>query len=168
MQPINRLTHDFSAMRLEYIALAEKIPRLVGILGKKIMRENFDAQGFKEAAGAVSAWRPRSPVTNSIYDSRSGVQGSVYNSRNPILRQTGNLYNSITYRISGKEIAIGCNLNQVPYAKLMNEGGRVRFGHQTKYVPARKFIGYSSYFSNSVRDMILAKRNEIFNRFRLP
>ena len=67
--------------------------------------------------------------------------------KNPILRQTGNLMDSISYRTNGNVIEIGVfpkikrGANATDYAKIHNEGGTFKmFGKHTKQMPVRQFM----------------------------
>lgn len=167
MKSLLDLTRDFHNARKMYEKLNADTPRIIGIIGVKVINENFNLQGFAANEGAVQKWKPRSKVTNKIYDSRHGVKGSVYSSQNPILWQTGDLKDGVHYIASGKRVRIGVNLNIVPYAKLMNEGGLVKFGSRTVRIPQRRYLGMSQKLSLRSKAEIKRKRQLAFSRFKM-
>ena len=166
MKSLVDLTRDFNASRKAFEALTKDTPRIMGVVGVQVTRENFDAQGFVETVGPSAKWKERSPTTDKIYDSRQGVKGSVYSSKNPILVQTGNLKDGQAYRATERQVRIGVNLNLVPYAKLMNEGGMVQFGKRMVYVPARKFVGMSEKLKFRIDTELKRKRQQAFSKFK--
>lgn len=136
--------------------LSADTPRIIGNECMKSVKENFALQGYDSGYG-VEPWDKRSEKTDKAYDRgkytltrgpRKGQQskyrtganktfkGSVYSSQNPILEQTRNLYNSVTYSIAGNQVFTGVLRNTrgpvLQYAKKMNEGGNG--------TPARKYI----------------------------
>jgi phage gpG-like protein len=109
--------------------LDKNMPRLLGTEAVKDVKSNFDKQGYEG-----QKWRSRSAKTNEQYDRRGNYKGSVFNSSNPILKQTGNLYDSIEYKVTENQVEVGSFLSHIiPYAKRHNEG--------LKGMPQRKFIG---------------------------
>ena len=167
MKPLTDLTRDFHNSRKLFEQLALNTPRIMGKIGVDVTHENFTAQGFVASVGPAQKWKERSAATNKIYDSRKGYKGSVYNSSNPILRQTGNLMDGATYRASQKQVRIGVNLNIVPYAQLMNEGGTVPFGKRMVRIPARKFLGMSQKLSLRIDAELIKKRRQTFSKFKM-
>jgi len=167
MKPISALIHDISELQKKTEELQKKMPRVVGKLGVDAMKRNFVLQGFV-GMGTFTQWKDRSQYTNTIYDNRVkyNLKGSVYNSKNPILTQTGNLKSSLTYRINDNEINIGCNLNQIPYAKINNEGGAKKFGNKWVRIPKRQFLGMSRYLSNQIKQYHLKEIGKIFKKFK--
>jgi phage gpG-like protein len=167
MKSLTQLTRDFHNSRRLFDQLAAQTPGIMGKIGKQVIRENFDLQGFAENEGAVSRWKDRSPTTNKIYDSRKNIKGSVFNSQNPILKQTGQYYDNITSKETGKTVKIGVNPNTVPYAKLMNEGGMVKFNGKMVRVPARPAIKMSAKLRNRIKAELKRKRQQAFSRFKM-
>jgi phage gpG-like protein len=167
MRSLTELTREFHNSRKLFEQLTAQTPRIMGKIGVDVIRENFDAQGFVESVGPAQKWKERSPTTNKIYDSRKGYKGSVYNSSNPILRQSGNLHDGVKYIATQKRVNIGVNLNTVPYAKLMNEGGSVQFGKRWVRIPARKFLGMSQKLSLRIDAELIKKRKQAFSKFRM-
>lgn len=82
---------------------------------------------------AKGAKRPR----NSTY------KGSVYSSLNPILRQTGSLFRSIKYWVSGdgKTVKVGSDDTDVgPGNRIIKYATAMNDGVPSKNIPARQFI----------------------------
>jgi phage gpG-like protein len=171
MRPMSELVKDFHAARKTFEKLSSETPRIMGNIGIKVMKENFTKQGF-DAGGFTEQWKERSPVTNKIYDEgrgkggKSNYKGSVYNSKNPILIQTGNLKSGLSYRTGIKSVNIGVNLNLVPYAKLMNEGGAALFNGKWVYIPKRRFLGWTSKLSLAIKKELILRRGQTFKVFR--
>lgn len=160
MKSLKQLEKDMKESLTNLIELEKNAARNIGIVSVKYIKTNFDRQGYEG-----EKWKNRSPVTNAIYDSRSGVKGSVYNSKNPILLQTGNLRNSINYKIDNKTVFIGTNLNQVPYAKLHNEGGFVEFRGKMVYVPKRKYLGFSKGLEAVIKIWFIINQRKALKKF---
>lgn len=111
---------DVHAAREALRILEEKALRIIGREAVAWIEENFDKQGYDG-----SPWQKRSPATNKAYDKRYGVKGSVFSSENPILKQTGNLKDSIRYKVNGVMVFVGFNTDRVPYGRVHNEGGNI-------------------------------------------
>lgn len=167
MKKLSQLTRDFNAAKNSFAKLSSETPRIMGALGVKVMRENFDAQGFVETVGPARKWKERSKATNAMYDSRKNLKGSVYSSKNPILLQTKNLKNGITYKDSAKKVTVGVNQNVVPYAKLMNEGGLVQLGEKWVRVPARKYLGMSDKLKVRISGELKKRRTQALSKFKI-
>lgn len=131
MKSLNELLADWRKSRVEMEKLNTDLPRIIGTVAVKLVKENFKLSGYDSGTG-VKGWEGRSVKTNKAYDKRRGVKGSVYQSSNPLLMQTRNLYNSVKYGAQGKVVTIGVDTGLIPYAKRMNEGGGG--------IPARKYI----------------------------
>jgi phage gpG-like protein len=148
MKNLSDLKKDFNQIVKNYNSDAGKLPRIVGDIAVKTIRENFLYQRFDEPGG--TKWKDRTPGTDKSYTQGRGKGGkskykrSVFNASNPILIQTGNLRSGIKYIVQGNKIDIGVNLNIVPYAKIHNEGGRIMaWGKTWVTMPKRKYLGYS-------------------------
>lgn len=108
-------------------------------------------QRFVEQRGPDGApWRPLSPVTLAR---RRGVAAGA-----KILRDTGRLANSISYRADGGSVSLGSNVEYAgthQYGAQKGEFG-VRNGHQIPWgnVPARPFFGYSDQDQIDVLEVI--------------
>lgn len=72
-----------------------------------------------------------------------------------VLYDSGNLLNSITYQVSGKQVVVGVNSGMAPYAVFLQNG--------TPNMPARPFIGISKDDNDAVRtavkNYLAAKKN---------
>lgn len=167
MKSLTNLIRDFHNSRIAFEKLHADTPRIYGVIGVKVIRENFDLQGFAESNGAVQKWKPRSETTNKMYDSSKRYKGSVYSSKNPILKQTGNYYDAVNYRATQKQVRIGVNENQVPYARLNNEGGMTTLNGKRVYVPQRKAIGMSQKLKDRAAAELKKKRQQAFSKFRM-
>jgi phage gpG-like protein len=165
MKTLRDLARDFHNSAEEFKRKQKIAPMTIGRIGVIVQKENFTAQGFVESVGPAQKWKERSKVTNDIYDSRKGVKGSVYNSANPILLQSGNMRDNITYRTSAKGVNIGVNLNLIPYAKKNNEGGSQKFGKKWVRIPKRKFLGMSRKLALRIKDKLKQQRMEAFKKF---
>jgi phage virion morphogenesis protein len=75
-------------------------------------------------------WAPLKPSTIALRRRGPMATGSIQ-----ILRDTGRLMNSISYRATSKQVAI---LTNVAYA------GTHQFGYPRRNIPARPFFGYSA------------------------
>lgn len=98
----------------------EEIGRVVtGTTQNRIRTEKTDPAG--------TPWQPWATST-TIARIKKGTasRGLLYDS--------GNLLNSITYQVSGKQVSVGSS--GVPYAIYLQQG--------TPNMPARPFIGYSN------------------------
>ena len=153
MKSISDLVREMNQCEQEIAKLDSQMPRILGAKAVKVTRENFETESYNGVK-----WQPRKAKTNRAYDRRGTYKGSVYNSANPLLRQTGNLFNSIKYVVTGSTIDVGVNLSQVPYAVAHNEGKN----HQ----PKRQFIGYSLKLDIQLRDEIEKRHAKIFNQFK--
>jgi phage gpG-like protein len=157
-----------SNINRNYADFERNLPRYVAKEALDFVHSNFNKEGLEETRGSWTKWKDRSPVTNEIYDNQRslhGLSGSVFSSSNPILKQTGALYKSIKTLITGKNIFVGSNLNLAPYAKLMNEGGRVRFGIKFVTIPARPFLKFTTGLDTRIKNMIIRRRAEILRLF---
>ena len=146
MKTLGELLTDWRASKAAMDKLTTDMPRIIGNECVKLVKANFKLQGYDSGFG-ITKWPPRTEQTNKNYKygragkGKSAYKGSVYNYGNPILLQTRNLYNSVKYIISGNMVLIGCDLNLVPYAQKMNEGGQGRGWHDSvTNTPARQFI----------------------------
>ena len=139
--------------------MTEKMPDIIGTECVRVIKSNF-------VKSNPAGWAARAKVTDIAYDYnrtsayrtpvlekkskyKNPYKGSVVSSKRPILVQTGNLRDSITYDKSGNEVIIGVMPNTKKagalqeahtYAKKMNEGGTGKWGKNTTNTPARKFM----------------------------
>lgn len=108
---LEQLLADLEHARSEIKKLTYDAPRIMGVQAVNFFRLNFEKEGMIRG-GSVSKWKGR-------------IAGTPRNDRK-ILSDRGNLEDSIRYEITGKyEVNVGVDLNKIPYAKLMNEGGKI-------------------------------------------
>lgn len=171
MKTINQLIADWKVTRGALKQLEANTPRIFGAESVKVIRQNFSLQGYDTGAG-VTSWKPRSVDTNLRYDKRSGVKGSVYQSSNQLLKQTGNLYNAIQYKIKGKLIFVGVDASTIPYAQKMNEGGPGKWGKNATDTPARQYLpkkseGPNAKILKAVLKKLTSERQKALKNFKL-
>jgi hypothetical protein len=146
MKSLNQLAADLLAARKGMTALADNLPRIIGVESVKIVQQNFQIEGYDSGNG-ITKWDQRKVATNLAYGGNftyglhriknskraKRYKGSVYSASKPLLRQTLALYNSIAYKASRRRVFIGTNLNAVPDAQAHNEG----LNHEPKrqYMP---------------------------------
>jgi phage gpG-like protein len=171
MKSISDLCRDFDKAKRNLQTLNNDVPRIIGVIAVKTTRDNFNKQGFDSGFG-VSQWQKRSPNTDKSYSQgrkkkgKSRYKGSVFSASNPILVQTGNLKNGVTYKVSGKTVYVGVNLKLVPYAKIHNEGGMIKaFGKFMVKMPRRKFIGFSQKLDAAIKKEVDVKIKSVFQSF---
>lgn len=152
MESMSALLNKWRTASDKMKKLTEDVHRIIGNECVKSVKDNFRLQGYDSGSG-VTPWDKRKPATDKAYDRgkttnsrgqqskyRTGknktFKGSVYSSAKPLLEQTRNLFNSITYSKIGRKVIIGVLSNNkgpvLDYAQHMNEGGRG--------VPARPFM----------------------------
>jgi|GEM_PF-1561141 hypothetical protein len=163
MRNLTDLIADIRKRSSDIQKLEKNMAKIIGVESVKIIRNNFQIQGY-ETGGT---WAKRKQVTNTAYDYnrtaayrtpklgkrsryKNPYKGSVVSSKNPVLVQTGNLRDSITYQINGKIISIGVFPNFIKagakvashtYVKKMNEGGPGTWGKYARTsTTARQFM----------------------------
>jgi phage gpG-like protein len=167
MNGMIQLLGDWRRASEEIIALVDKLPRVIGNIAVKEVKNNFTIQGYDSGAG-VQQWEPRKDSTNKRYTKRYGVKGSVFQADNKILLQTRNLYNAIRYKATKNSVTIGVNLDLVPYAKIHNEGGQGNaFGKASFTMPKRQFMPMPSDTMANPKIMAAAGKKIIFERDRI-
>jgi phage gpG-like protein len=127
---LSRFKKDAAAAK----AAIAKLPRIIGNEAVRSIRGNFAIEGYYDG-NSFKQWAERKPSTNKQYDRRGNYKGSVFNSDNPILKQTGNLRDSVKYKATDKLVRVGTDLDIIPYAQAHNEG----IGKQPKrqFMPTR-------------------------------
>jgi hypothetical protein len=160
------LISDIRAKQAAMKKLQQDMPRIIGVESVRILKDNFKKGGYDSGAG-FTAWKKRSEDTNTAYDYnrtsayrtpklhkksryKNPYKGSVVSSKHPILVQTGNLRDALTYQINGKTVRIGVMPNIAKkkgalkdahtYAEMMNEGGTGKWGKHSTSVPRRQFM----------------------------
>jgi phage gpG-like protein len=166
MPDLDQLESDLNSMQSALENLESRFPSIVGVETVNILRQNFQLQGY-DSGSAISKWNKRSPNTNKAYDYnrtasyrtpklgkvsiyKNPYKGSVVQSKNPLLLQTGNLRDSISYRVSGRIVEVGVFPRQisingvvhdaVAYAQIHNEGGSTMWGKHSVKIPRRQFM----------------------------
>ena len=152
MNLFSELVSKFDKANAEMQALIHDAPRIAGVVGVKVIKENFALQKFDSGNGG-EPWGQRKPATDRAYDRRWGVKGTVYKSSNPILVQTGNLRDSITFEADGSNVRIGTDIS---YAKAHNEGENNE--------PKRKFLDYSPKLETEFKNELDRKTTQIMNK----
>lgn len=148
MKSLRDLLNDWNGTTARINKVIESMPRIIGNEAKRVVRRNFTLQGYDTGQGVVG-WQSRNPKTDKAYDRGKTInkfekqskyrknpgtyKGSVFSSQNPILMQSRTLYNGIKYAVIGRDVIIGVDIGLIPYAKMMNEGGRGIPGRQ--YMP---------------------------------
>jgi phage virion morphogenesis protein len=95
----------------------------------RMLRLRIQRQFEQESAPGGGKWTPLRPSTIARRATRGRWPG-------PMLRQTGDLYRSITYRATSKDLVLGTNW---PYAAIHQFGGRAGRGGRTA-IPARPYM----------------------------
>lgn len=121
MKSMDDLISDFNKAHKAMVNLNNRLPRIIGHEAIEDIHHNFDTESYNNG-NTVTAWPERSEKTNTAYDRRYGVKGSVFNSANPLLVQTGNLKDAITFMVKNGGVKIYVDLDKVPYAQVHNEG----------------------------------------------
>lgn len=133
MKDLNDALKDFREAWIAMEKLNSKLPTVAGVEALRVIEKNFDNESYDTGNGKVK-WEARSEKTNAAYDKRYGVRGSVFNSANKLLRQTGNLFDSIRKRVAGMVVFIFFDTKKVPYGQVHNEGD------SEKNIPQRQFM----------------------------
>lgn len=160
MKPLSQLLTDWRATRAGMEKLTNDIPRIIGNVSVKAVKDNFRIQGYDSGSG-VRSWVKRKASTDKAYAKRWGVKGSVYQASNPLLEQTRNLYNAVMYVVAGRRVDVGVDLSLIPYAKKMNEGGNG--------TPARPYISVNAPSAKILKEAqkkIVSERDKLMKDFK--
>jgi phage gpG-like protein len=151
MKNFSDLIRDFRMKNAAMKKLRDDMPRIVGVECVRQIKAQF-------VKANPAGWAARNTATDKAYDyarrkgaktatgrkakAKNPYKGSVYSSKNPILKQTGNLRDSITYRVNGQMVNIGVFSEKViKYARIHNEGLTFKaWGKHTAKMPKRKFM----------------------------
>jgi phage gpG-like protein len=107
-KPLHELPDDMARDLQALEEIIRHLPDTIGAMAVRDARRNFRRQGFDG-----SKWKAR--------------KGSVRNGGRAILIDRGVLRDSIRYWHKGNErIEVGVDQTKVPYAKIHNEGGRIK------------------------------------------
>lgn len=120
-------------------AIDRTIPVKAGRAAKDHFQENFKKSGFVN--NGLHPWT-RSKRIGTAKDS-AGSYGTLLSGRN-------HLYSSINYKPERGKVTI---INEVPYARVHNEGLRAGRGRGFK-MPKRQFIGESRELTKKVEEII--------------
>ena len=120
-------------------AIDRTIPVKAGRAAKDHFQENFKKSGFVN--NGLHPWT-RSKRIGTAKDS-AGSYGTLLSGRN-------HLYSSINYKPERGKVTI---INEVPYARVHNEGLRAGRGKGFK-MPKRQFIGESKELNDKVKEII--------------
>ena len=169
MKTLAQGAQDMKRLADEYKAFDRNIPKYAGTAAVKYFKHNFDpdVQGFREEKGKITKWKARDKKTNYAYDNYKTYKGGQYSGSHLILRQSGNLRDSIDFKVEGDhKIWVGVNGNKlgenhkngIGFAQAINEG----LGHQ----PKRQFIGWSKGLAEAIHKDIVRRRAKIFKNFQ--
>jgi phage gpG-like protein len=161
MKSLSNLAGDMKLKADAIKKLETQFPIIIGVECVKEIKGSFAKQGYN----SPGEWPKRSQVTNLLYEYnrtndyrtpklgkiskyKNPYKGSVVHSSNPILLQTRNLRDSVSYNASGKGVLIGVFHRMSPtghdslgYAKIHNEGGTfMMFGKHSAHMPRRQFM----------------------------
>ena len=170
---LQQLYADFSAATRAMEVFKGRLPAVIGNECVRIAKQNFDLQGYDDGNG-VTPWPERSPATNAAYDRNrtsayrtptgrkstaiNKYKGSVFGSHNPLLEQTRNMYRNLQFWTTGRRVLIGWDLNIVPYAEKMNQGGPGTWGKNKTFTPARQVIPHPGEPANKKMLDAVAKK----------
>lgn len=124
--------------------LDDVAPEIAGNEAVSHFRENFDKEGFVD--GGLHRWPEveRRKKDSPWYGFSPTAKGrfSPTRAKDRILHNTGELRDSIDYKVTGKrQVTIS---SDKPYARVHNEGGTAKiFGKKAFTMPRRRFIGDS-------------------------
>lgn len=159
MKDLNSLVSDLNKREQAIKKLNVSMLPAMGQICVKEIRSNFvKMQG---------TWKKRSKMTDLLYEynrtndyrtpklgkkskHKNPYKGSVVHANRPILVQTGNLRDSVTFNVSNNNVSIGVFHRTVKIgnkthdalqsAKLLNEGGTMRVFNHSGTMPRRKFM----------------------------
>ena len=162
MRSLLGLMHDFNKKRAALEHMQKALPAIIGNECVKVIKNNFKEQQYETG----SSWKPRTQATNTAYEYnrtasyrtpklgkkskyKNPYKGSVVHANRPILVQTGNLRDSVTFKTEGQKVFIGIMPNVKKtgalqeahtYARINNEGGQGHWGKHSTKIPARQFM----------------------------
>ena len=189
------LLGDLEHQELALRKLENDFPMIIGVECTKQIRNNFKIQGYYVSG----QWQHRAASTNFLYDynrtsayrtpvlgkvskHRNPYKGSVVSSRRPILTQTGNLRDSITYKVQGTGVEIGVFSRTVnidgklhealSYCKLLNEGGSMQAWNHSAKMPRRQFMPFpndnpSPQMLAAIEKKYIYEQDKIFHKWKV-
>lgn len=160
----NKISKDLKAAQA---FIKTKLPTIIGVEAVNHFSDNFQREGFDN-----QKWKK---------SKRIGKAKGAAGTRHTLTGDTGDLGRSLSYKVSGNKINIS---SDKPYAKIHNEGGRVRAlqnvrphkrtingkTHNVKansrkldfQMPKRQFVGNSSSLKNKLEKQLLNRFQKIF------
>lgn len=138
MKNIKDLTKDLQLLQSRIKAVTKNLPAIMGTEAVRMARLQIDKEGTIN--GGFRAWPKRVEVNQVAMSTaiKKGKDGKVTpgkvrvmttdqgrHSGKKLLRRSGLLYRSISWRVSGNQVSIGVDLKTVPYARIHNEGGTI-------------------------------------------
>ena len=136
----SQLLSDWRKATDQVEAVANNLPRIIGVESVRVIKENFKLEGYDDGI-SFTPWEPRKEETNARYDKRTGVKGASFNSSNKIMNQTENLRDANHYTVNGRQVVVGVDLNVIPYGQIHNEGLQGKaWGKHTFKMPKRQYI----------------------------
>lgn len=165
MKDLNDALKDWREAVAAMEKLNSKLPTIAGVEALAVIEKNFNSESYDTGSGKIK-WEERSSKTNAAYDKRYGVKGSVFSSSNKLLRQTGNLFDSIRKRITGAVAFIFFDTKKVPYGQVHNEGDAA------KNIPQRQFMPMPNEPENpaimkALYKKYLFERDKIMRKFKV-
>jgi hypothetical protein len=172
MPTLSDLENDLSTMEKEMQGLVRRFTTIAGQQAASIVKLNFVLQGYDDGV-SFKAWAERSEATNRMYDKGYGANKGgnlyVYSSSNPILVQSKNLRNAISYRAHKYDVDVGVydsmigTHNAVDYGQENNEGSDV--------VPQRQFMptpmeGPNEKIMANIEGRWKSEEAKIMNKFK--
>jgi phage gpG-like protein len=158
MKTIADLFNDLKETETNLLKLKDNLFEFEGQVALRYIQGNFKSQGYDHL---TNSWQKRDSKTDYAYDNYSRYKGTVYSSNNPILKQTGDLFNSIQYfpnKMTGYvDIGIREDSPTYEYARANNEGVEGK-------LPQRKFIGWTPALKKAVRNSILERYNRALKK----
>lgn len=156
--------------------------RRIGIRGRKLFKENFQNQGFKD--GNIKKWdKPKRTKSDSKWygfeykgekrtsyaitkrGKKAKKQRKLNFSKAATVRGTltgasGLLGDSLYYKTRQTKISWGSNM---PYAQIHNEGGKFKvFGKHTATMPQRRYMGQSKNLHKIAGEELDKTMNDVF------
>ena len=195
MKNLTDLISDLSKKGQAIKILQERFPAIVGVECTKIIKQNFKKQGYN----SPGEWQKRSKATDTAYDYnrtssyrtpvrgkkskyKNPYKGSVVSSRRPVLVQTGNLRDSVSFNVQGKTVTIGVfsktvNIgskthDSLAYGKILNEGGSfTAWGKHSATMPKRQFMptpteGPNQEMLNAAQKKFDSELNKILSEWK--
>lgn len=139
MKPISELSNDIQRLQAKIRRTLDDIPHILGEESVRLARHQIEREGTID--GGFRPWPKRKTVNLRAFSTSisRGKDGKFAPTKTNListdqaktvgrglLRVRGNLYNAITYTVSGNMVHVGVDLKTIPYAKIHNEGGDIK------------------------------------------